>query len=159
MAVKNSSRAYQQQIPSFSPQLPPDEIEVDEEDKAFKPIDIDELDEKTNQQLTDFSGLLDTLSSIEDKQKALWKQIYENAVQDRKNAYIMWSDLYAFVHTKANEHAIHGQNLTRYMERMGKANDQILKLTELVAAATEEEIEESLTEDDVYNQIQSKNSG
>ncbi|MFA6049703.1 MAG: hypothetical protein WC761_00630 [Candidatus Paceibacterota bacterium] len=155
MRVKNAP--YQPQIPSFAPQLPPDEPDLGGLNTAFKALDIDSLDRKINQQLTDFSGLLDTLSSIEDKQKALWKQIYENAVQDRKNAYIMWSDLYSFVHAHPNEHSIHGQNLSRYMERMSKANDQILKLAELVSSATEDEVEETFTEDDMYERIQKTN--
>lgn len=129
-------------------------IDDDFEASTFKALNTDELDQKINKQLTDFTGLLDTLSSVEEKQKALWKQIYENAVQDRNNAYIMWNDLYNFVHSNPSEHALHGQNLSRYMERMSKANDQILKLAELVAKATEEEIEENFTEEEMYERIQ-----
>jgi len=153
MATKKT-KPYQQQLPSFPPQLPDDEPTLSSDRATFKPVDIDGLDDKINQQLEDFSGLLASISSIEDKQKALWKQIYENAVQDRKNAYVMWSDLYAFVHSNPSEHAIHGQNLSRYMERMSKANDQILKLAELVSNATEDQVEETFTEEDMYDRIQ-----
>ena len=66
----------------------------------------------------------------------------------------MWSDLYVHVHSNPNDHAIHGQNLSRYMERMGKANDQILKLAELVANASESAVEEVMTDEDVYDNIQ-----
>jgi len=154
MAPKKKTPVYQQAPPTFHPQLPPDEPVVEKDASFFKPIDIDELDDKINQQLTDFSGLLDEISSIEDKQKALWKQIYENAVQDRKNAYIMWTDLYGYVHCNPTEYAIHGQNLSRYMERMSKANDQILKLAELVSGASENELEDMMSQDDIYDKIQ-----
>lgn len=117
-------------------------------------LNVEEIDKKINTQLNDFTTLLDTLSSVEEKQKALWKQIYENAVQDRKHAYIMWADLYTFVCTNPTEHAIHGQNLARYMERMSKANDQILKLAELVSKASSEEMDNLLSEEDVYENIQ-----
>lgn len=136
-------------------QLPPDEPDLKGiESLNFQPVNIDELDQKIRKQLDDFDMLLDTISSIEDKTKSLWKQIFQNAVQDRKNAYLMWSDLYMHVHSLPNEHAIHGQNLARYMERMSKANDQILKLAELVAGAGKKEIDDTMSEEEMYEQIQ-----
>lgn len=164
--MRQSSKVYQAAYPSSVPTLPPTEPSLPEgmgnglldssgeQKNKFQPPNIEELDDKINTQLLDFSGLLDTLSSVEDKQRALWKQIYENAVQDRRNAYLMWSDLYVFVSCNPTEHAIHGQNLSRYMERMSKANDQILKLSEMVSNATQEQIEETFTEEDMYNNIQ-----
>jgi hypothetical protein len=71
----------------------------------------------------------------------------------------MWIDLYGYVHANPNEHAIHGQNLSRYMERMSKANDQILKLTELVSKASEEDLDEMMSEDDIYDRIQKTTTG
>lgn len=138
------------------PTLTPAE-EEELEAGGFTRPNINELDIKIKNQLSNFSNLLDTISSVEDKTKALWKQIYENAVQDRKNAYIMWIDLYGFVHANPNEHAIHGQNLSRYMERMSKANDQILKLTELVSRASEEQVDAMTTEESIYDNIQKLN--
>ena len=72
---------------------------------SFQPTPAKELDKKITKQLKDFSSLLDSLSSLEDKKKALWKQIYENSVTDRKNAYILFGDLYKDVHNNPNEHA------------------------------------------------------
>ena len=156
--IKKKSAVYQPVYPSFQSSQPPDKPDVSEEVSRevgkFKPIDMEELDEKINSQLLDFSALLNTLSSVEDKQRALWRQIYENAVQDRKNAYLMWADLYVFVCANPTEHAIHGQNLSRYMERMSKANDQILKLAEMVSNASSSEIEEVFTEEEMYDNIQ-----
>jgi len=146
-------------IPVASPTPP--SLTPDEEEElsagGFTRPNINELDIKIKKQLNNFGALLDTISSVEDKTKLLWRQIYENAVQDRKNAYIMWIDLYSFVHANPNEHAIHGQNLSRYMERMSKANDQILKLTELVAKASEEQVDAMSSEDSIYDNIQKLN--
>ncbi len=151
--AKKKTPVYQPAAPSFM-QTPPDEPDITGMQVGFRRPNIDDLDDKINKQLHDFSALLNQISSVEDKQKALWKQIYENAVQDRKNAYIMWIDLYGYVHANPNEHAIHGQNLSRYMERMSKANDQILKLAELVSKASEQDLDEMMNEDDIYDKIQ-----
>lgn len=149
------ARNKKQQIPIIN--TPQEEFGHHSEFK-FKPEDTTHIDQKIVKQVANFTELLDGLSSIEDKTKHLWRQIYENAVQDRKNAYIMWIDLYGYVHANPNEHAIHGQNLARYMERMSKANDQILKLTELVSKASEEDLDDMMSEDDIYDKIQ-KTSG
>lgn len=115
--------------------------------------DYNSLKERTEEQLKGFNELLETLASTEDKQKSLWRQIYENAVTDRMNAYIVWCDLYKEVNGKPSEHAIHGQNLSRYMERMSKSNDQLLKLVELVGQAKKKDTTE-LTEDAIYQQME-----
>lgn len=117
-----------------------------------------ELQEKNAKELTSFNELLDSLSSTEDKQKSLWRQIYENAITDRMNAYIVWVDLYRDVQGRPSEHGIHGQNLSRYMERMSKANDQLLKLAELVGGAKKKDSSE-ITEDALYQQMESESKG
>jgi len=121
---------------------------------TFIPTDIKKLDKDTEKQLLDFSALLDTISSLEDKKKLLWKQIYENAVSDRKNAYILFGDLYKDVHNKSNEHAIHGAILSKYMERMEKSNAQLIKLAEMIDDAADKEEDWVADEDDMYDRIQ-----
>lgn len=116
-------------------------------------LNLKELDEKIKNQLKDFSSLLDVLSSVEEKTKSLWKQIYENAVEDRKNAFIMWFNLYSHVNGNPTEHAIHGQNLSKYLERMSKANDQMIKLAQLVAESSDRTQEQSVSQEDMYSNI------
>lgn len=113
----------------------------------------EELYSTTVKQLADFVELLGTLASTEDKQKSLWKQIYENAITDRMNAYLIWSELYNACRGNPAEHAIHGQNLSRYLERMSKANDQLIKLTELVGTAKKKDSTE-LSEEDLYRDME-----
>ena len=47
---------------------------------------IDAMDDKEGK-INSFSEILDGLDSTTDKKKLLWKEIYENALTDRENAY------------------------------------------------------------------------
>lgn len=83
--------------------------------------------------IRDFSDLLEQIDGVSDKKKKLWKEIYENSVTDRQNAYILFTRLVDIVQDKSTEHAVHGKTLATYIERMSKANDQIIRLAELVS--------------------------
>ena len=83
----------------------------------------------------DFSSLLDQIEGLSDKKKKLWKEIYENAIYDRQNAYTLFAKLVNIVEDKSTEHAVHGRSLASYIEKMSKANDQLIRLAELVAKA------------------------
>jgi ethanolamine utilization protein EutQ (cupin superfamily) len=109
---------------------------------------------RKEKQYEDFASLLDTISSVEEKTKSLWRQIYENAVEDRQNAGLMWTDLYIRVHGKAEEHAIHGATLAKYIERMSKANEQLVKLTDLVSKASNIQVEETISDEDIYREVE-----
>lgn len=143
--TETKEHPYKHTQQSFKPQIP---------ETNFQPVPTRELDEKINGQLKDFSALLDSLSSLEDKKKALWKQIYENAVTDRKNAYILFGDLYKDVHNNSNEHAIHGPTLAKYLERMEKSNQQLIKLAEMIDEVVEQEEEYLADEESIYTRIQ-----
>jgi hypothetical protein len=103
------------------------------------------------ERIKDFSGLLNQIESVNDKKKQLWKEIYENAICDRQNAYVMFTKLLMIVQDKSTEHAVHGRTISSYIERMSKANDQLIKLAELVARA--ESASEVIDPDDMFNQI------
>lgn len=113
----------------------------------------EQLDDKINNEVKGFSDLLDTLSSTEERKKALWRQIYEYALVDRKNAFVLFGDLYAMVAGNGSEHAIHGATLAKYMERMSKANEQLIKLADLVSDAVDEDIEQNWGEDEMYSMM------
>jgi hypothetical protein len=98
-----------------------------------------------------FSDILDALESTEDKKKLLWKEIYENALTDRENAHALFTDLMSHTQGNAANHAIHGQIMSKYLERMSKSNDQILRLAELIAKA--EENESKIDADDIFSKI------
>ena len=109
---------------------------------------LDALNEK-DKKIKQFSDILDTLTSTEDKKKLLWKEIYENAVNDRENAGILFTDTLMQVKGNAANHNILGPVIVKYIERMSRANDQILKLAELLA--NEESKEMSM--DAIYDKI------
>lgn len=131
-----------------------------ESDCPISQINGTEMDESVNNRLGEFIALLDGISSLDTKVKALWRQIYENAITDRKHANIAYVDLYIQCHSKPDMHAIHGPNLAKYLERMEKANGQLIKLAELVDKAREiaDSDEESDTID-IYEKLQKKKKG
>ena len=97
-----------------------------------------------------FSDLLDSIESLEDKRKFLWKEIYENALNDRECASFLFADLFKDLSGSA-QHAVAGTIASKYLERMSKSNDQILKLAELISKAEEQNTQ--INPDDIYNTI------
>lgn len=117
-------------------------------------IDLDPIqisDRSIKERIKDFSGLLNQIESINDKKRQLWKEIYENAICDRQNAYIMFTKLVMIVQDKSTEYAVHGKTISTFIERMSKANDQLIKLAELVARA--ESSSETIDPDDMFDKI------
>ena len=121
---------------------------MDSIDKISKNID------KNNQkedQIKNFSDILDSIDSLENKKKMLWKEIYSNAIEDREKAKMLFNDAYISMSGGTNEHMNIGSIMAKYVERMSKSNDQILKLAELIAK--EEEKSEVISDDDIFNKI------
>jgi len=112
---------------------------------------VDVSDRSIKDRIKDFSGLLNQIESINDKKKQLWKEIYENAICDRQNAYIMFTKLVMIVQDKSTEHAVHGRTISSYIERMSKANEQLIKLAELVARA--EAAADTINPEDLFDKI------
>lgn len=98
----------------------------------------------------DFSDLLDQIESLNDKKRKLWKEIYENAITDRQHSYAMFLELSSIVRGKSTEHAVHGRTIATYIERMSRANDQLIKLAELIAKADRPA---DLSSDDMFDMI------
>ena len=95
---------------------------------------------RAEQKNEEFGDLLKKLTYASSESKKLWKEIYENAIDDRTNAYLLYADLYRCVTNNEKGHVDHGKLMTMYLERMGKANDQLLKLAEIIENAhTEDE--------------------
>ena len=107
--------------------------------------------EKKENQIKNFSDILDSIDSLEDKKKMLWKEIYENSLEDREKAKMLFNDAYISMQGGVNEHMNIGSIMSKYIERMSKSNDQILKLAELISKEEEKSAEVSV--DDIFNQI------
>ena len=114
-------------------------------------IDVADLQDVKQQKIKQFSELLDAITTTEDKKKALWKEIYENAKSDRQNAFLLFHEAYGSMQNSIAEHIAVGPMLNKYIERMAKSNEQLIKLAELVADA---EVQNSkIDPEDVFSKI------
>ena len=118
------------------------------DDKLDKKMEKqDELSKKIEQ----FSDMLDELQTTDEKRKLLWREIYENAVSDRERASMLFTDAWSRMTTGSAEHVTLGPTLTKYLERMNKSNEQILRLAELISKS--EDKETRIDPDDVFASI------
>jgi len=103
------------------------------------------------QKVKDFGDMLAGINSIDEKRKALWREIYENAVSDRERAAILFTEAYMSMGESTSDHIAIGSTMSKYLERMSKSNDQILNLADLVNKAQTEE--EKIVPDELYDKI------
>jgi len=59
---------------------------------------------KKEDALKNFADILDSIDSLEDKKKMLWKEIYENALEDREKSKLLFNDAYISMQGGVNEH-------------------------------------------------------
>tara|TARA_B100000035_G_scaffold299440_1_gene294127 strand:+ start:166 stop:540 length:375 start_codon:yes stop_codon:yes gene_type:complete len=116
-----------------------------------KVLDKVEKNEKKEKSIENFADILDNIATLEDKKKMLWKEIYENALEDREKSKMLFNDAYISMQGGVNEHMNIGAIMSKYIERMSKSNDQILKLAELIAK--EEEKAETISDDEIFGKI------
>ena len=111
----------------------------------------DAMDKVKNKEekISKFSDLLDSLENTEEKKKLLWREVYENALNDRENAGVLFTDLLVQSQGNAANHTMFGPIMSKYLERMAKSNDQILRLAELIA----KEEDRSVDVNDIFNKI------
>lgn len=121
------------------------------EETENPPIDISALFDKAQAKSEAFSSLIDKIDTAPEEQRALWREIYQNALDDRVNAQLLFTDLYRSVANNQHGHMNHGVLMTKYLERMNKATDQLLKLAELVDKAAQKDAE--IDADALYEEI------
>ena len=115
---------------------------------------VDELLEnrkRAEKKVEQFADLLSDLESTDKKKKMLWKEVYENAVADRENAAMLFTDAYIQMQSGTAEHINLGSTMAKYLERMNKSNEQLLRLAELIAKA--EDRSTKINPDDLFTQI------
>jgi MinD-like ATPase involved in chromosome partitioning or flagellar assembly len=122
---------------------------MNQDNELFDTVGINER--TVEERIRDFSGLLNQIESLNDKKRKLWMEIYENAISDRQNSYAMFVRLVKIVQDKSSEHAVHGKTIATYIERMSKANEQLIKLAELIAKA--ERKDDEIDPDDMFERI------
>jgi hypothetical protein len=117
-----------------------------------KQLNIVEMTERSlEEKVQNFSDLLKDIETLDDKKRQLWREIYENAISDRQNSYVMFSKLVVITGDKSTEHAVHGKTVATFLERMSRANDQLIKLAELIAKA--QRGNETIDPDDMFEKI------
>lgn len=112
-------------------------------------------DIKTTSKSISFAKLLEGIEGLDDNRKRLFREVYENAIDDRARAVRLFDDLSEHVGTdvtsKDAAHTLHGQTLSRYLERMHKSTEQLLKLSELIAESIAKRESEAFA--DAFDQI------
>jgi len=117
-------------------------------------VGIDRVNQ-TSEKIEAFRDLLDSLDDIDSKKKILWKEIYDNAVNDRNLADMLFTDSWQRMNGQnALTHEIVGATMSKYLERMCKSNEQILRLAELIQKA--EEKSSKINSDDLFKEIVSE---
>ena len=114
-------------------------------------MDLSKEFEKIEEKSEAFSDLIDSIETTENKKKLLWKEIYNNAITDRPNAYMLFTGIYTGMSNSLQDNISVGPTLSKYLERMNKSNDQLIKLAELIAK--EEERSDSVDPDDIFKKI------
>jgi|TARA_R110000824_G_scaffold62852_5_gene166074 hypothetical protein len=83
----------------------------------------------------------------------LWQEIYGNATQDREKASMLITNLWKEITADPEKHVLYGTTVTKYLERMSKSNDQLVKLAELMSK--NDDLDDSPVDlDDVYDKIE-----
>ena len=119
--------------------------------------DLSEHEKKANKlKIDNFKSILENIKELDEKKKVLWEQIYENAIEDRSHAYMMFSILVEICEKNSTEHAVHGKSLSSYIEKMSRANDQILRLADLIRRT--EEQSEQIDPEEMFERISSGRS-
>lgn len=108
-------------------------------------------DSALTNKIKNFADLLDSIDQTTDKKKLLWKEIYHNAVADRQNAGMLFTDAFKQMQAGTTEHVTLGPTLSKYLERMCKSNEQILRLAELISKT--EEQSEKVNPEDIFAKI------
>ena len=106
--------------------------------------------EKKEDKIKEFSDLLEALENTQDRKKMLWLESYQNAVEDRESANILFTDLMMQSTNNSANHLQFGVLMTKYLERMSKCNDQILRLAELISKEEEKNV---MSADDIFDKI------
>lgn len=112
---------------------------------------LEGLDE-AKKKVDEFGEVLEKIEHADSKKKLLWREIYQNAIMDRQNAHILFVEAYTTMSQGTTEHATLGSTLTKYLERMNKSNDQLLKLADLISKSESEH--NSINADDLFSEIQ-----
>ena len=98
-----------------------------------------------------FDKLLSEIGGVDARLRHLWLEAYTNAMSDRLLAYIAYTDLLPKILANRDNHGLFGDKLTKYMERMSRANDQLISLSKQIAEASV--VSSNVDPDTIYSQM------
>lgn len=101
--------------------------------------------------LQQFADVLENMDNLDSKLKILWTEIYDNAVHDRNSAGFLFLNLFSTMGNGIESHATIGGIIVRYLERMSKSNDQLLKLADMIKEV--EDMESQVDVDELYEKM------
>lgn len=104
-----------------------------------------------NEKIITFDDLLKDVVDLDPKLRHLWSEIYHNAIVDRRYARLAYEDLIQKILTAAENHGLYGDKLAKYLERMGKANDQLLLLSKYID--DHQTVDKNISSDDLYDKF------
>lgn len=115
---------------------------------------IEVTERSVEERLKNFDSLLKKIENMDDQKRHLWREIYENAIADRQNAFIMFRKTVKMADT-STQMAVHGKTIEKFLEKMSKANEHLIKLAELIAKADGGNDGGIVSSDDVFKKIRS----
>ena len=122
-----------------------------------QPPALTDFIQKSMEQIQNFNARIDALLAVDEKTKSMWKEVYENASFDRQNAYRLYADVWNTMQSDPAGHTMNGNQAAKYLERMGRANDQLIKLSEMMNAV--EESNSQIDEEALFDQISNEMKG
>ena len=105
-----------------------------------KTSEVDAMNDQLNilkdkeRRVSHFNDLLESIEGLDDKKRILWSEIYKNAITDRESAAILYTDTIMQLKGNTANHTILGPIVVKYIERMSRANDQLIKLAEIITS-------------------------
>tara|TARA_R110000824_G_scaffold60853_5_gene162367 strand:+ start:29831 stop:30208 length:378 start_codon:yes stop_codon:yes gene_type:complete len=111
-----------------------------------------ETDKAASKKISEFEEILSNMSDLDQRKMFLWTEIYNNAKNDRVCASALFTQAFSQLGVTGSEHITLGPTLVKYLERMTKANDQLLSLAGLITKEIEQQ--KSLNSEDIFEQIE-----
>jgi|TARA_R110000824_G_scaffold60050_12_gene160920 hypothetical protein len=119
---------------------------------AKKVQSLTRANEEAEKKITEFEKILESVTDLDSRKMFLWLEIYNNAKNDRTCASALFTQAYSQLGNTSSEHVTLGSTLVKYLERMNKANEQLLSLASLVTKEIEQQ--QSIDSDDIFEQIE-----
>lgn len=123
--------------------------------KASDAKKIDKLlenNKNAEKKIAEFEEILSQVEELDEKKRFLWLEIYNNAKNDRTCASALFTQAFSQLGATGAEHVTLGPTLVKYLERMTKANDQLLSLASIVTKDIEQK--SSVDADDIFSKIE-----